>query len=533
MNFLYCLQTINASARQTIANACSPQVAKQLGCDLHLRPDWDEVKISVMDKCLREKFRLGSILANSLIQTGNEELIKGNFHHDQFFGSCLCDKHKAIPGRNELGKLLMSIRKGLRPKKEISNHNNSSVFQNLNIVSWNVQDLISVTSKGKWENFVQLSPDIICLQGLNCEYSEIPDEVYESDYPFIFVSPLSDDSLCGVAILSRFKPTSITFGIKNDFTDSIVTLNFENFILINVHAPYAGKKLHSLDYKLDWLRALRKHVEKLIAKTVYICGDFDLAHTELDHKGPEGDHKAGVTRAERSSFSKLLDIGLVDAYRFLNPDSQEFSYWSQGPHWNCNPDGSRFDYVLIPKSTATDLKSCEMIPDIFGSEHCPIKFSFHTKLSYSERYVESSGKFEVVHQKGDVLGSPIDSVLAHAISEDLALSAGFARTIQKLFKVRDLIDAQSHHVGLAVCTKSKDRIIYNLVTKRKYNHLPDDVDVEDALVNLKIQMHKRGHWFLSIPEICCSLDKMNLDDILKLIETVFRKSGIRVTMYHL
>ena len=102
------------SAQKTIANAFSAEIAQKLGRDLHLRSDWDKVRLKVMEKCLQTKFKPGSELANLLLQTGNDELVKGNFDHDQYFGTCLCEKHRKISGRNKLGKLLMSIRKELQ-----------------------------------------------------------------------------------------------------------------------------------------------------------------------------------------------------------------------------------------------------------------------------------------------------------------------------------------------------------------------------------------------------------------------------------
>lgn len=112
-HFFQAMKTLDQAERQKIANAETPGMAKRLGRNVKLRPDWEKIKVDVMMLGLRLKFA-DPELAAKLIATGDEELVEGNWWHDQTWGSCFCTDHCRTPGRNLLGMLLMELRKDLQ-----------------------------------------------------------------------------------------------------------------------------------------------------------------------------------------------------------------------------------------------------------------------------------------------------------------------------------------------------------------------------------------------------------------------------------
>jgi ribA/ribD-fused uncharacterized protein len=116
-HFFQAMKTLDLAERQKIANAETPGMAKRMGRNVFLRPDWEQVKVDVMRTGLMLKFT-DAVLAEKLLATGDEELVEGNWWHDQTWGSCFCPDHCRTPGRNLLGMLLMELRKELQYKQK-------------------------------------------------------------------------------------------------------------------------------------------------------------------------------------------------------------------------------------------------------------------------------------------------------------------------------------------------------------------------------------------------------------------------------
>lgn len=102
-------KSLDHAERDWIAAAGSPGLAKRLGRRINLRPDWEKVKFDVMEECLRSKFA-DSVLKQKLLATSDEELVEGNYWHDNTWGNCSCERCKDIVGRNMLGNILMKLR---------------------------------------------------------------------------------------------------------------------------------------------------------------------------------------------------------------------------------------------------------------------------------------------------------------------------------------------------------------------------------------------------------------------------------------
>ena len=112
-HFFQAMKTLDIETRKAIAAAPTPGAAKRMGRHASLRPDWEKIKVDVMRTGLMLKFT-DAALAEKLLATGDEELVEGNWWHDQTWGSCFCPDHCRTPGRNLLGMLLMELRKELQ-----------------------------------------------------------------------------------------------------------------------------------------------------------------------------------------------------------------------------------------------------------------------------------------------------------------------------------------------------------------------------------------------------------------------------------
>lgn len=152
-------------------------------------------------------------------------------------------------------------------------------------------------------------------------------------------------------------------------------LEYDSFYLVNVYTPNSQSELARLDYRMDWEADFLAFVKKLDAvKPVIICGDMNVAHTEIDLANPiTNRNNAGFTDSERACFSRLLDAGFVDTYRHLHPDEKgAYSWWSYRGRAREKNVGWRIDYFVVSERIADKITDARIHPDITGSDHCPV-----------------------------------------------------------------------------------------------------------------------------------------------------------------
>ena len=154
----------------------------------------------------------------------------------------------------------------------------------------------------------------------------------------------------------------------------MLTLEFEDFYLVNVYTPNSQNELARLPYRMKWEDAFRAYVCRLDAvKPVIICGDMNVAHNEIDLKNPATNHKnPGFTDSEREAFTRLLEAGFTDTFRHLHPDEQTYSWWSYRFRAREKNIGWRIDYFLVSNRLLPRLAQARIHTDIFGSDHCPV-----------------------------------------------------------------------------------------------------------------------------------------------------------------
>ena len=245
----------------------------------------------------------------------------------------------------------------------------------MKFISWNVNGLRAVCGKGFSDIFVGLDADFVCLQETKLQAGQIDLEFpgYTSYWNYADKKGYS-----GTVIYSRHTPLSVTYGIGVDEFDHegrVVTLETDDFYLVNVYTPNSQDGLKRLDWRMRWEDAFRAYVCSLTEqKGVIICGDMNVAHEEIDLKNPATNHfNAGFSDEERGKFSDLLASGFVDSWRSRHPDEVKYSWWSYRMAARERNVGWRIDYFLVSENFAHRISGTEIHNEIFGSDHCPVE----------------------------------------------------------------------------------------------------------------------------------------------------------------
>lgn len=245
----------------------------------------------------------------------------------------------------------------------------------MKLISWNVNGLRACVGKGFGEFLKDSDADVICVQ----ETKMHPEQ---ADFSFDgycgYWNSAEKKGYSGTAVFTRIKPVNIFLDIgseKHVGEGRAVTLEFDDFYLVNVYVPNSQMELVRLDYRMEWEDAFREYVTYLDAKKpVVICGDLNVAHHEIDIKNPKQNvSNPGFTPQEREKMTELLDAGFVDSYRALYPEKKgAYTWWSYRFHAREHDAGWRIDYFLISKRLAANVKESMIYKEVMGSDHCPI-----------------------------------------------------------------------------------------------------------------------------------------------------------------
>jgi len=248
----------------------------------------------------------------------------------------------------------------------------------MKIISWNVNGIRSVQSKGFAEILAQLDADCILLQETKAQADQIDKALEGIDGYHIYSNCAERKGYAGVTILSRHEPLQIIHDIgiaEHDQEGRVIVAEFEDFYLLNVYVPNSGEALARLDYRQSWDLEFLAYCQQLQSKKPIIaCGDFNVAHREIDIARPKPNYNksAGYTQVEIDGFSRFIDAGLVDTYRHFHPDTVAYSWWSFRGGARARNVGWRIDYVLTSKAMVGKIKQAFILPDIIGSDHCPV-----------------------------------------------------------------------------------------------------------------------------------------------------------------
>ncbi len=255
----------------------------------------------------------------------------------------------------------------------------------MRLISWNVNGLRAVLNKGFRETFAVLDADVFALQETKLQEGQVD---LSLDGYQQFWSYAERKGYSGTAVFSKQEPLQVLHGLGDAYLDNegrIVALEFEKFWFVDVYTPNAQDGLKRIDHRMQWDDAFRdfcKGLEvgtlpdggKCAPKPVIMCGDFNVAHEEIDLKNPKSNRgNAGFSDEERGKFAELLDAGFTDTFRFLHPDEiGAYSWWSYRFNARANNAGWRIDYFLISDVLRGKLESASIFNEVHGSDHCPV-----------------------------------------------------------------------------------------------------------------------------------------------------------------
>lgn len=252
-------------------------------------------------------------------------------------------------------------------------------FPSVKLLSWNVNGIRSVLGKGFGKFLVQENPDILCLQETRTALAPVSGP-WEGGWHAQW-SHAAKKGYSGTAVFSREKPLLVTEGIghaEHGTEGRALTCEFSGFYLVNVYVPNAQRELTRLDYRMEWDRDLRAYLKKLDkAKPVLVCGDFNVAHEEIDLARPkENIGNSGFTDEERANFTKLLKLGFIDTFRDAEPAGGHYSWWTFRAGARGNNVGWRIDYWLASERLRPQITRAFILPKVTGSDHCPVGLEF-------------------------------------------------------------------------------------------------------------------------------------------------------------
>lgn len=251
----------------------------------------------------------------------------------------------------------------------------------ITIASYNVNGIRAAMRKGMADWFAAHPVDVLCLQETKAQPEQVKKEeatLREQGFDYACWHSAEKKGYSGVAILSKRPADLVVEGCgieKYDAEGRILRADFGALTLLNCYFPSGTTggvrqafKMEFLDDFYKWIEELRKERPNLI-----IVGDYNIAHNEIDIHDPVRNKKtSGFLPEERAWMDKWLESGFVDAFRYLNPDKEEYSWWTYRANARANNKGWRLDYHSVSEAFAHRLEDCYQMTDAVHSDHCPV-----------------------------------------------------------------------------------------------------------------------------------------------------------------
>lgn len=246
----------------------------------------------------------------------------------------------------------------------------------MKLISWNVNGLRACVDKGFLDFFKEVDADIFCIQESKLQEGQISLDLpgYHQYWNYALKKGYS-----GTAIFTKQEPLSVTYGIgieEHDTEGRVITTEFEDMYVVTVYTPNSQRELTRLDYRMEWEAAFFTYLKQLEEKKpVVFCGDLNVAHQEIDLKNPKSNHhNAGFTDEERSCFTRLMENGFVDTFRYFYPDKTDaYSWWSYMFKAREKNVGWRIDYFVASEALKDRLTGAAIHSQVMGSDHCPVE----------------------------------------------------------------------------------------------------------------------------------------------------------------
>jgi len=249
------------------------------------------------------------------------------------------------------------------------------------LVSWNVNGLRAALKNGFLDAFHELDADIFALQEIKVLPDQLPDDVVNLDGYLSYWYPARKKGYSGTAVFTRHKPLQVIYGLEVPEFDQegrVLTLEFDDFYLVNIYFPNAQHGLKRLDFKSEFNRAVRNFMDRLSEKkSVVMCGDLNVAHKPIDLANPKSNEKnPGYSPEERAWMDEVTGAGYIDTFRKFNQEPDQYTWWSYRFSARAKNIGWRIDYFLVDPGSEDRVVNAVIHDDVLGSDHCPVSLEF-------------------------------------------------------------------------------------------------------------------------------------------------------------
>lgn len=248
----------------------------------------------------------------------------------------------------------------------------------MRFISWNVNGIRACKQKGFDDFFKEINADFFSIQETKCQEGQI--DLNVEGY-YTYMNSAIKKGYSGTAIFTKHKPLNVFYGIGDEgkYNDEgrVITLEYDNFYLVNAYVPNAQEELKRLDFRMGYEDDLRNYLLSLNKPVIY-CGDLNVAHERIDIKNPDSNTKnPGFSIEERTKFTELLAAGFKDTFRTLYPDTIKYSWWSYRFNARANNAGWRIDYFVVSNSIMDKVVDSKIHNEVFGSDHCPVELEIN------------------------------------------------------------------------------------------------------------------------------------------------------------
>ena len=251
----------------------------------------------------------------------------------------------------------------------------------MQIISFNVNGVRAISKKNFFPDMEEVNADIVLLQETKATAEQVKETIGDLNGYHVYANEAEKKGYSGTAILTKTEPINVTYGIgveEHDTQGRVITAEYENYFVISVYVPNSGNELLRLPYRQTWDKAFLaflKDLEK--TKPVIVGGDFNVAHKEIDLARPKPNYNknAGFMQEEIDGMDAYTSNGLVDTFRSVSDESEQYSWWSYRGGARDRNVGWRIDYILASEALLDSINSADILQNILGSDHCPVRLT--------------------------------------------------------------------------------------------------------------------------------------------------------------
>ncbi len=245
------------------------------------------------------------------------------------------------------------------------------------IISYNVNGIRAAINKGFIDWLKSANPDVICLQEIKAMKEQLDLNLFkDAGYIYNYFFSAQKKGYSGVALLCKTKPNHVEYGTgieTMDFEGRNIRADFDDISVMSMYLP-SGTNIERLEFKFNYMDEIQNYINTL-RKTIpnlIVCGDYNICHEAIDIHNPKMKNVSGFLPEEREWIGNFINSGLIDSFRYLNPESQQYSWWSYRANARANNKGWRLDYAMVTKPLQEKIKRAVILSEAKHSDHCPI-----------------------------------------------------------------------------------------------------------------------------------------------------------------